>query len=101
MASAKFFEELASGPRSSVGDIVFALPERLVNVGPRSDVQQSLVRFSVLHHRFSLTVNGQNYRALTLFQLFEKFARLPPEICQRLNVLRNIQHRSHLSTAPN
>jgi hypothetical protein len=39
MASAKFVEELASGARSSVRDVVFALSECLVNVGPRGDIE--------------------------------------------------------------
>jgi hypothetical protein len=73
MASAKFFEELARRPRSSISDVVFALPERLVNVGPRGDVEQTLIGFGVLHHRLSLTIDGQNDRALTFFQLLEKF----------------------------
>ena len=74
MAFAEFFEELARGPGSSVGDVVLALPERLINVGPRGDVEQPLIRFGILHYRFGLTIDGQNDRTLALFQLLEKFS---------------------------
>jgi hypothetical protein len=94
MAPAQLVEHLAGRARPSVGDIVHALPDRLVNVGAGGAVEQSLVGFRVLHDGLGLPVDGQDHRPLALLHLLEDLARPPPEICEGLNVLRDVEHGS-------
>src|SRR5216683_5333278 len=92
MAPAQLVEYLTSRTRSSVDDIVPTLPDSLVNVCPSGAVEQSLIGFRVLHYGLGLAVDGQDHRPLALLHLLKKFPRFPPEICQRLNVLRDVEH---------
>src|SRR5260370_24664868 len=92
MAPARLIEYLAGRTRPSVDDIVHALPDSLANVGAGGAVEQSLIGFRVLHNGLGLAVDGQDHRPLAFLHLLEQFPRFPPEICQRLNVLRNVEH---------
>src|SRR5713226_392004 len=101
MAPAQLVEYLTSRTRSSVDDIVPTLPDSLVNVCPSGAVEQSLIGFRVLHYGLGLAVDGQDHRPLALLHLLRKFPRFPPEICQRLNVLRDVEHgHSSVNIAP-
>ncbi|HLI81761.1 MAG TPA: hypothetical protein VKV03_17360 [Candidatus Binataceae bacterium] len=103
MAPPKLFEEFASWPGSAVGDVVGALPESLIDIGARGNVEQSLIRFRVLHYRLGFTIDGENHGPFALFKLLEKFAGLASEGGQRMNVFRNVQHQifSRKRPAPN
>ena len=104
MVPAHLVEHLAGWARPSVDDVVHALPDSLVNVGAGGAVEQSLIGFRVLHDGLGLAVDGQDYGPLAFLHLLKKFAGFLPEICQRLNVLRDVEHGGDpfsSSTAPN
>jgi hypothetical protein len=58
MAPAQLVEHLAGRARPSVGDIVHALPDSLVNVGAGRPIEQFLIGFRVLHYGLGLAVDG-------------------------------------------
>jgi hypothetical protein len=74
-----------------VSHVVQALPDCLVNIGAGSDIEQPLVRFSILHYSLGFAVDGQYYRPLALLELLEELGRLAPKVCQRLNVFRDVE----------
>jgi len=92
MAPAQLVEHLTGRTRPSVGDIVHSLPDSLVNVGASRAVEQPLIGFRVLHDGLGLAIDGQDHRSPGLLHLLKKFPRSPPKICQRLNVLRDVEH---------
>jgi len=77
-------------------DVVKALSDCLVDVRAPGNVEQSLIRFRVLHYRFGFAVDGEDDRPFALFKLLGKFAGLAPEGGQRMNVFRNVQHQDLL-----
>ncbi len=79
MAPAQLVEYLTSRTRSSVDDIVHALPASLANIGAGGAVEQSLIGFRVLHNGLGLAVDGQDHRPLALLHLLKKFPRFPPK----------------------
>src|SRR3984957_8298907 len=91
IAPAQLVEHLAGGPSSAVIDVVQALPDRFVNVGARSDIEQPLILFRVLHDSLRLTIDGQHYGPLAFLDLLQKFGRIAPKVCQRLNIFRDVE----------
>jgi hypothetical protein len=93
MAPAQLVEHLACGPGPPVNDVLHALPDGLVDIGASGAVEQALIGFRVLHDGLRLAVDGKDHGSPALLDRLKKFARLPPEIGQRLNVLRDVEHR--------
>jgi len=91
MAAAELGEYLFGWPSPAMSDIVQTLPDCFVNVGSRGDIEQPLILFRVLHDSLSLAVHGQHDGPLALFDLLEKFARIAPKVCQRLNVFGDVE----------
>ncbi len=84
MALAPLVKCFTSRTYPAVGNILYALTDRLVDIGARGRVQQPLICFRVLHHDLGLAVDSQDHRPLALFDLFDELTRFAPEICQRL-----------------
>jgi len=97
MAPAELAEYLTGRPRPAVGDVVQALPNGFVNVGAGSDIEQLLIGFRFLHDSLGLVVDGQQHGPLGLLDLLEKLARFAPKICQRLDILREVEHGEYFS----
>jgi hypothetical protein len=86
MGSFEFLEELLCRPGSALTRVFEALTDALASVGPCCNIQQALVRLCVLYDCGGLAVDGQDYGALTLLDLLEKFARSTTESGEGLNV---------------
>lgn len=63
-----------------------ALADALLGIGARSNIEQALVGFGVLHDGRRFSLHGQYYGALGLFELFHKVAGSAAERRQRLDV---------------
>ena len=96
MASAQFVEHFAGRACPSVNDIIHPLPDSLVDVGAGRGIEQLLIGLRSLDDGLGLAVDGKDHRPLALLHLLEKFSGFAPESCQRLNVLREIEHRGRL-----
>jgi hypothetical protein len=72
MSPTELGEYLFGGPHPTIGDVVVALPEGFINIGAGSDIEQSLIGFSVLHDSLGFAVDGQHYRPLALLELLEE-----------------------------
>src|SRR5215472_1881898 len=92
MAAAQFGEHVASRASTPASYILKPLADRLVNICTRRGIEQSLVRFRVLHHSRRLSVDGQDNGSLALLQPFQELAGVAPKIRQRLDVLGYVQH---------
>jgi hypothetical protein len=88
----EFTEELARRPRSPLPDILQSLPNTLVGIGSRRNIEQSLVRCRVLYDGSGPAFYGKHYRPLALLQVLDKIAGSPSKCSQGLNVFRNIKH---------
>ena len=64
MALAPLVKCFTSRTYPVVGNILYALTDRLVDIGARGHVQQPLICFRVLHHDL---VDSQDHRPLALF----------------------------------
>src|SRR5580704_11992916 len=91
IAPAQLVEHLAGWPSSAVIDVVQALPDCFVNVGACGDIEQSLILFRILNDSLGLAVDSQHHRLLALLDLLEKFGRIAPKVCQRLDVFRDVE----------
>jgi hypothetical protein len=65
------FIETASKPYSTCGRVIEALPNAFGGISHRGDVEQSLVGSGILYNSGSLTIHGENDRALG-FELLEE-----------------------------
>jgi hypothetical protein len=81
-----------------VGNIVQALPDRLVYVGPGGGIEQSLVSRGVLNYSLRSASHGQHHRSLALFEVFDELSGIAAESGQRLDVFTYIEHGKFLSS---
>ena len=91
MAPAELSEYLFGWPSPTVSDVVVALPESFVHIGASGDIEEPLILFGVLHDSLGLTIDGQHYGPLALLDLLEKFGRIAPKVCQRLDIFRDVE----------
>jgi hypothetical protein len=75
---------------AAFGHIIASLPDAFFGVCPRRNIEQALIRFSVLHNRGGLAIDRQNNRAFRFLELLEKCRGMVPKRGQGLNVLRNV-----------
>jgi hypothetical protein len=92
MPLANFVENLMRRTGAAVCHIVQALPDGLVQVGAGYYVEQALVRFRILDHRFSLAFDGEDNRAFVLFELFHELAWIAAKRRYGLDVFGDIEH---------
>jgi hypothetical protein len=90
MFTPELVEEFPQRSAPVLGYIFKPLTDSFVHVGPRRDVEQALIRFRILHDSCGLTVDRQNNRAFSFFQLPKKRRGIVPKRRQSLNVLRNV-----------
>jgi len=72
-------EEFARRTESSFGYIVESLPDALVSVGLRSDVEKPLISGGVLDDRGGLSIDSEHDGSLRFFQLLQEVAGPPAE----------------------
>jgi hypothetical protein len=73
-------------------NVVQTLTDPLLRIGPRGNVQQTLVPFSILHNGSCLSIYSQHHGALGPLQALHEVTGCPSKRRQRLNVARNVQH---------
>jgi len=66
------FERFTHRRHTALGHIFKALPDALFTICLCCNIEQALIRFSVLHYRYGLAVDRQNNRALRLLELLKK-----------------------------
>jgi hypothetical protein len=70
-----------------MGDIVQALTDRLVHVGPGGGIEQPLVCLGVLNYGLRFASHGQHQGSLALPEVFDELSGIAAESGQRLSVL--------------
>jgi hypothetical protein len=98
MDAAEQFKGFARWTDTALLYVLKPLADTLNRVGLRSDVEQALIGFSVLHNRFRFAVNGKNQRPLGFLEALHEFSRIAAECGHRLNVFLNVEH-THLTLA--
>jgi hypothetical protein len=98
MDAAEQFKGFARWTDAALLYVLKPLADTLNRVGLRSDVEQALIGFSVLHNRFRFAVNGKNQRPLGFLEALHEFSRIAAECGHRLNVFLNVEH-THLTLA--
>ena len=72
MGCVEFAEKLSCRPEFSFFRIFKALTDSFLCIGVGGNVEQMLIRFSVLNDSRSLPIHRKHYETLTFFQLFHK-----------------------------
>src|SRR5229473_1220834 len=98
MDAAEHFQSFTRRTYAAFLYVLKPLTDTLNRVGLRSDVEQALIGFSILHNRFRLAVNGKNQRPLGFLEALHEFSRIAAECGHRLNVFLNVEH-THLTLA--
>jgi hypothetical protein len=98
MDAAEQFKGFARWTDAALLYVLKPLADTLNRVGLRSDVEQALIGFSILHNRFRFAVNGKNQRPLGFLEALHEFSRIAAECGHRLNVFLNVEH-THLTLA--
>ena len=70
MLTAKLGEYLTRGACTPMRHVVKALANGLMHVGAGYDIEQPLIRFSILQHRFCLTLYGEQDGTLFFLSCF-------------------------------
>jgi hypothetical protein len=90
MLTPEGFQGFSRGRDAAFGHIFASLPDAFFGVCPRRNIEQALIRFSVLHNRGGLAIDRQNNRAFRFLELLKKCRGMVPKRGQGLNVLRNV-----------
>jgi len=90
MLAPEGFQGFPRGKDAAFGHIFAALPDAFFGVCPRRNIEQALIRFSVLHNRGGLAIDRQNNRTFRFLELLEKCRGMVPKCGQGLNVLRDV-----------
>jgi hypothetical protein len=85
MSRVELVENLSCRPKFSVFRVFKALTDSFLCIGVGGNVEQMLIRFSVLNDGRSLAIHRKHHGALTFFQLFHKVTRPATEGRQRLD----------------
>src|SRR5258708_12842084 len=98
MRGFKLAEKLLRGPGLSFFRVRQALTDTFLNIGAGSNVEQTLIRLSILHDWRGLSLHSKHDRALALLELFHEVAGASAEGGQRLVATRHCTHslRPHL-----
>jgi len=96
MPGFEVFEKLPRWTEPPLFGVLQALTDTLLRIGARGDVEEVLVGFGVLHNSRRFSFHRQHYGAFGLFEPFHEVAGSAAERCQRMDVIRNIEH----GTAP-
>src|ERR1022692_2263283 len=94
MLSFKPVEELPRRPGLSFSRVLQALPDSLSRVSTGGDIEQALIGLRVLDDRRRLAFHGEHDRTLALLEMFHEVARPPAKSGERMNVFRDVKHRT-------
>lgn len=100
MPAAHLVEYHPRGPSLAVGHIIEALANAFRSVRPGRHVEEPLISFGVLDNSRGLSLDREYYRSLALLQLLHEVPRSSPERRERLDILGDVEHRSHIIRAP-
>jgi hypothetical protein len=100
MRGFELVEKLPRGPSLSFFRTLKTLPDAFLGVGMRSNIEQSLIGFGVLHDGGCFPLHCEYYGALAFFKLFYEIAGTTPESGQRLDILGYVKHRPAPIKAP-
>jgi hypothetical protein len=92
MLAANLVEYRFCGFRAAMRNVIQTLTDPFLCIGPRGNVQQTLIPFSILHNGGCLSMHSQHDGALGPLQSLHEVTGRPPKRRQRLNVARNVQH---------
>src|SRR5579863_313299 len=90
----EFFQRFLRWTHAAFLEVLDALPDTFVFVGSRSDIQETLIRLSVLHYRFRLAVNRKDHRLLGLLKLFQELRWIAAKRGHCLYISFEIEHSS-------
>jgi len=85
-------EKFPGRPSQSLLGLLQSLADSFPSIGSRSDIEQALISFGVLHHGLRLPFNGKHHRPLGLLELLHKIARPAAESREGLNVFGDVEH---------
>jgi hypothetical protein len=100
MRGFELVEKLPRGPSLSFFRTLKALLDAFLGVGMRSNIEQSLIGFGVLHDGGRFPLHCEYHGALAFFKLFYEIAGTTPESRQRLDILGYVKHRPAPIKAP-
>jgi hypothetical protein len=100
MRGFELVEKLPRGPTLSFFRTLKALPDAFLGVGMRSNIEQSLIGFGVLHDGGSFPLHCEYHGALAFFKLLYEIAGATPESRQRLDILGYVKQRPAPIKAP-
>jgi len=94
MRGSELVEKLPCGPSLSFFRTLKTLLDAFPGVAMRSNIEQSLIGFGVLHDGGCFPLfHCEYYGALAFLKLFYEIAGTAPESRQRLNILGYVKHR--------
>src|SRR6266849_3391492 len=73
-----------------------ALANAFASVGEGGDVEESMIRLGVLHNSGGLAFDREHDRPFALLKLFQKVPGPAAEGSQRLDILCDVEHSSHI-----
>jgi hypothetical protein len=92
MFAAERFEGFARRTHTTPLDVLKALVDALTGVGLCGDIEETLIGFGVLQHRFGLAIDGKDQRPLRLLEMLHKLRWIPAKGRHCLNVFFDIEH---------
>ncbi len=92
MVAAEHFQSLTRRTHTTLLYVFEALPDSFKRIGLCGNIEQALIGFGILHHRFRLSIDCKNQRFLRFLEVFHELPWIAAERRHRLNVFFDVKH---------
>jgi|GEM_PF-5646512 len=86
MVAPEHFQRFARRTHPALLQVSPALTDAFQRIRLCGDIQQALIGFGILYHRFGLSIDCENQRLYRLFEMLHELRWIAPECRHGLNV---------------